>query len=89
MTQYIYRSAKTGRIVTEKWAKKHPATTVREKVINMGEQIEGYKRIAKSMIGESKLIVAEISVKRSIKKKLPVREKVCIAGFVKRNKKLL
>lgn len=31
MPTYIYRSAKTGRIVTEKWAKKHPATTVREK----------------------------------------------------------
>lgn len=31
MAQYIYLSAKTGRIVTEKWAKKHPATTVREK----------------------------------------------------------
>lgn len=32
MTKYIYRSAKTGRIVTEKWALKHPATTIKEKV---------------------------------------------------------
>jgi len=31
-TTYIYRSAKTGRIVTEKWALKHPATTTKEKV---------------------------------------------------------
>lgn len=30
MPTYIYRSAKTGRIVTEKWALKHPATTVKE-----------------------------------------------------------
>lgn len=26
-----YRSAKTGRFVTEKYAKKHPSTTVKEK----------------------------------------------------------
>jgi hypothetical protein len=29
---YIYRDAKTGRIVTEAYAKKHPDTTVRERV---------------------------------------------------------
>lgn len=27
-----YRSAKTGRFVTEKYAKKHPKTTVRERI---------------------------------------------------------
>lgn len=32
-SKFIYRSAKTGRIVTEKWAIHHPATTVKEKVI--------------------------------------------------------
>ncbi len=29
MTTYIYRSAITGRYVTEKWAKAHPETTMR------------------------------------------------------------
>jgi len=36
---YIYRSAKTGRIVTEKWALKHPATTTKEKI---SKYIKGY-----------------------------------------------
>ena len=30
--RYIYRCAKTGRIVTEAYAKAHPSTTVRERV---------------------------------------------------------
>jgi hypothetical protein len=30
--QYIYRSSITGRVVTEKWAKKHPNTTEKERV---------------------------------------------------------
>lgn len=29
---FKYRSAKTGRFVTEKFAKKHPKTTVKEKI---------------------------------------------------------
>lgn len=29
---YIYRDAKTGRLVTKEYAEKHPATTVRERV---------------------------------------------------------
>jgi hypothetical protein len=29
---YIYRDAKTGRMVTKEYAAKHPATTVRERV---------------------------------------------------------
>jgi hypothetical protein len=28
----IYRSARTGRVVTEKFALKHPATTVKEQI---------------------------------------------------------
>jgi hypothetical protein len=31
-TKTIYRSSKTGRIVTEKYAKSHPNTTEKEKV---------------------------------------------------------
>ena len=30
-TTYRYRSAITGRFVSQKWAKRHPKTTVREK----------------------------------------------------------
>jgi hypothetical protein len=30
--RYIFRSARTGRYVTAKFAAKHPTTTVREKV---------------------------------------------------------
>lgn len=30
--KYRYRSAKTGRMVTERYAKRHPKTTVREKI---------------------------------------------------------
>jgi phosphosulfolactate synthase (CoM biosynthesis protein A) len=30
--RYIYRSAKTGKIVTEEYAKKNPDTTTRETV---------------------------------------------------------
>jgi hypothetical protein len=33
----IYRSSKTGRIVTAKYAKQHPATTEKEKV-NTGKK---------------------------------------------------
>jgi hypothetical protein len=29
---YRHRSARTGKFVTEKWAKRYPAITVREKV---------------------------------------------------------
>jgi hypothetical protein len=32
MAKYIYRSAKTGKIVTEKFALKNPDTTVRETI---------------------------------------------------------
>jgi len=32
ISHYIYRDAKTGRIVTEEYAKKNPSTTVREAV---------------------------------------------------------
>jgi hypothetical protein len=31
---YIYRDAKTGKLVTKEYAAKHPATTVRERVPN-------------------------------------------------------
>ena len=31
-TQTVYRSAKTGRFVSEKIAKRKPATTVKEKI---------------------------------------------------------
>ena len=31
MTRYLYRSAKTGRFVTAAYARRHPATTVRER----------------------------------------------------------
>jgi len=31
---YIYRDAKTGRLVTEAYALAHPSTTVRERVEN-------------------------------------------------------
>lgn len=31
-TKTIYRSSKTGQIVTEKFAKSHPATTEKERV---------------------------------------------------------
>jgi len=31
-TRYIHRSAKTGRFVSVAYAKKHPKTTVRERV---------------------------------------------------------
>lgn len=31
--QYRFRSAKTGYFVTAAYAKRHPATTVREKII--------------------------------------------------------
>lgn len=30
--RYIYRSAKTGRFVTAAYAKRHPKTTVRERI---------------------------------------------------------
>lgn len=30
--KYIYRDAKTGKIVTEEYARRHPSTTVRERV---------------------------------------------------------
>jgi len=30
--KYIYRDAKSGRLVTEEYAKKNPSTTVREEV---------------------------------------------------------
>ena len=30
--RYIYRDAKTGRLVSEEYAKKNPSTTVRETV---------------------------------------------------------
>lgn len=30
--RYIYRSAKTGRFVTAAYAKRHPKTTVKERV---------------------------------------------------------
>lgn len=30
--RYIYRSAKTGRFVSEAYAKRHPKTTVRERI---------------------------------------------------------
>jgi len=30
--RYIYRDAKSGRLVTEAYAKAHPGTTVREEV---------------------------------------------------------
>ena len=63
MPKYIYRSAKTGRIVTEKWAKKHPATTVRENAKH------------KSCV-KGKLVLHEVSVKRSTKRKFPIREEV-------------
>jgi hypothetical protein len=29
---YIYRDAKTGKLVTKEYAEKHPATTVKERV---------------------------------------------------------
>lgn len=32
VTQRAYRSAKTGRFVTEKFAKRHPKTTVKETI---------------------------------------------------------
>jgi len=31
MKRFLYRSAKTGRIVTAVWAEKNPSTTIREK----------------------------------------------------------
>lgn len=36
-TTYRYRSAKTGYFVSEKYAKRHPKTTVREKVAKPGK----------------------------------------------------
>jgi hypothetical protein len=32
IVRYIYRDTKTGRLVTEEYAKKNPSTTVREAV---------------------------------------------------------
>lgn len=32
--RYIYRDAITGRLVSEEYARKHPTTTVRERVPN-------------------------------------------------------
>lgn len=53
---YIYRSAKTGKIVTEKYAKANPDTVIREKVkeevveevIDLEPQFEALYQVART-----------------------------------------
>jgi len=43
-SKFIYRSAKTGRLVTEKWALRHPATTVREEIRSNKKEVFEVKK---------------------------------------------